>query len=112
MSNCTDGPARGQTFTIARAPYFLRVVQNAAGTWDALDLIDDAPKSDEQIHVYRRTTEPMVAHVDGRDPKTGRRYGRWMAIADYRLHPVQPDDDTARDNQAWQAWCQRQIQRK
>jgi hypothetical protein len=108
MSNFLDGPAAGQTLSLGRSPVFLRAVCAPGGKWDALDQLDDTPQPDEQIHVYRRTSDPMTAHVDGRDTKTGKRFGRWMSIANYVLHHQQPDERTARDNDAWRQWCAEQ----
>ena len=105
MSNFLNGPAAGNTLSLGRSPYFLRAVRDTGGKWDALDQLDDVPAANEEIFVYRLASEPMVAHIDGRDPKTGKRFGRWMSIADYVLHDVQPDDHSARNKAAWQQWC-------
>jgi len=109
MSNFLDGPAAGVRLNLGRSPYFLRVVRTPDGKWDALDQLDDKPAENEEIHVYRIASEPMIAHVDGRDPKTGKRYGKWMSIADYVLHNKQPDNQTARNKVQWQEWCQTQV---
>jgi len=105
MSKFIDGPAKGTNLSLGRSPYFLRAVRAPGKPWDALDQLDDEPSPDEEIHVYRLASTPMTAHIDGRDPKTGKRYGRWMSIADYVLHDEQPSDRIARDKAAWQAWC-------
>lgn len=107
MSNFIDGPAKGVTLSLSRAPVFLRVVL-ANGKWDALDQLSDTPRPEEAIFVYRRKTDPITAHIDGRDPKTGKRFANWMSIADYLFHHTQPDDKTLRDTAAWQAWCHSQ----
>lgn len=109
MTEFINGPAVGQTLTLTRSPYFLRVVQDGAGKWDALDQLDDHPAADETIHVYHLTSEPMTAHVDGRDPVTGKRFGRWMQFAKYAIHPKQPDDKTARDNTRWREWAAKNV---
>jgi hypothetical protein len=105
MSKFIDGPAKGQNLTLGSSPYFLRAVKDPRGKWDALDKLDDEPALEEEIHVYRLVSEPITAHVDGRNPTTGKRYGKWMSIADYALHSEQPDDATARNKAAWQEWC-------
>lgn len=105
MSQLLDGPAKGTSLSLGRSPYFLRVVRAPDGKWDALDQLDDTPEPDEEIHVYRLASEPVTAHVDGRDPQTGKRFGRWLSIGTYVLHLTQPDDRTARDKAAWQEWC-------
>lgn len=109
MSTILDGPAAGAKLSLGRSPYFLRVVRKPGGEWDALDQLDDTPEPNEEIHVYRCVSEPITAHFDGRDPKTGKRYGRWMSIANYSLHTEQPDDETARYRPAWQEWCAQQF---
>ena len=111
MSKFLNGPAAGTNLSLGRSPYFLRAVRAPGKTWDALDQLDDEPAPNEEIHVYRLASEPMNAHVDGRDPKNGKRFGRWMSIADYVLHDEQPDDPTARDKQSWQQWCADQAKK-
>jgi hypothetical protein len=111
MTKFLNGPAAGQHLSLGRSPYFLRVCRTSAGKWDALDQLDDTPKPTEEIHVYRRATTPMTMHVDGRDPKTGKRFGRWTSIADYVLHDEQPDDPTARNPDAWPQWCAQQAKK-
>jgi len=100
-----DGPAAGKPINLARAPFLLRVVQDESGNFDGLDQIDDAPRPGETVTVYRAITEPMIVHIDRRDPTTGRRTSTWQAFAEYRLAKVQPDQATAADNQAWRAWA-------
>ena len=111
MSKFLNGPAADTHLSLGRSPYFLRVVRTPGGKWDALDQLEDEPAPDEEIHVYRLDSTPMTAHVDGRNPITGKRFGRWMSIADYVLHGEQPDDHTARNKVAWQAWCADQGKR-
>lgn len=105
MSNFINGPAHGIHLNLGRSPYFLRVVKDPRDRWDALDQLADEPSPQEEIHVYRLASKPMTAHIDGRDAKTGKRFGRWMSIADYVYHDEQPDDRTARNTDAWRAWC-------
>jgi len=108
MSRFLDGPAAGVSLSLGRSPVFLRVVRDPSGKWDALDQLGDSPAPNEEIHVYWRVSDPVIAHVDGRNPKTGKRYGSWMSIADYVLHDAQPADDVARDKAAWPEWCSQQ----
>lgn len=103
MTSFTDGPARGVTLELRRAPLFLRVVRGP-DSWDALDQVDDVPLSEEQIHVYRRIGRPAAVHIDYRD-KQGRRRGQWSQTVEYRLYEVQPHESCLRDNSAWQAWA-------
>lgn len=105
MLRFLDGPAAGKTLTCTRAPIYLRVVEDADGTFDALDQLTDVPEPGERIHVYRMAEDHGMVHYDGRD-KQGRRFGRTEQCADYRLNPEQPDDATVRDTALWRAWCQ------
>lgn len=103
MSTFLDGPARGRNLTLRRAPIFLRVVFAPGGAVDALDQLDDEPREDEAIVVYRRVSTPTVMFIDtwqADGTLTGRRY----ESADYRLVPTD-DNETVRDRDAWRAWC-------
>lgn len=111
MSSFIGGPAAGVSLTLGRSPYFIRAVKDAQGKWDALDQLDDKPSPREEIHVYRIEGEPITAHVDGRDPVTGKRFGKWMSIATYTYYPAQPPDKTARNQEAWQRWCAEQYRK-
>ena len=105
MISFIDGPAEGVRLSLQRMVFFLRVVRDANGKWDALDQPDDTPAAGETIYVYRHDKTTGSAFVDGRDPKTGKRWGRVENVATYRLHTVQPDDAAMRDNAAWSKWC-------
>lgn len=100
-----DGPADGVRMSFQREVYFLRVVRDPAGKWDALDQPDDTPSDNEVIVVYHHVKTDGVAFVDGRDPKTGKRFGRVENSMVYMLHPIQPTDSEMRDNDKWRAWC-------
>lgn len=106
MIRFLDGPAEGQVLWLRRIPMplFLRVVQSEAGTWDALDQLDDKPEPDEAIYVYILSGPQGSMHlcVRGKD----RRAGGWHPTAEYRMHEEQPPDATKRDTAAWQAWAQ------
>ncbi len=106
MSYFHDGPHGGKHLSLQRAPFLLRVVVDQAGNLDALDQLADTPRPGETITVYRRISDPMTVHIDGKDPKTGRRWGRWEQSANYRLAKVQPDDLEARDSARWRTWAQ------
>lgn len=108
MTSFIDGPAAGIALTLRRAPVFLRVVRSPGGDWDALDMLDDEPKPRESVTVYVLTGRPAAACVDGRDRKTGRRFGHRCAIARYRVVDPQPGDEQVRDTAAWRAWCESQ----
>jgi hypothetical protein len=109
-----DGPAHGQSFTLLRAPVLLRVVSKqhtyADGRvytkWDALDLFSDVAVADEAIHLYESVGIPQFVHLDGRDRKTGKRWGRTEYHGEYRLFTDPPADDVLRDNVKWVEWCE------
>lgn len=103
MTIFLDGPAVLVNLSLARSPVFLRVVQNAAGEFDALDQLDDVAADDEQIVAYRLAGVPSVAFIDY--TSKGRRYGKQVRMAKYRVVAEQPDDTTMRDTAAWRDWC-------
>jgi hypothetical protein len=104
-----DGPAKGANLSLSRSPLFLRVVVDPSGAVDALDLLSDTPRPAEAVHVYR-----LVEHVgDAIVCSRGRDGGcRHVSIAKYQLHPVQPTDEEARDNDRWAEWCHAQPEAK
>ncbi len=103
MTTFQDGPAKDTVLVLGRAPLYLRVVKDGDKI-DALDKLDDRPEANETIHVYKRVGEPGMAHMDGRDPKTGKRFGRTCVIARYAIC-AGPGDGVCRNNSQWQAWC-------
>jgi len=111
MTRFTDGPCAGTVLHLSRAPMFLRAVIAPNGTVDALDKLDDTPAPDENIYAYIICGEVSSGFVDGRDPKTGKRWGRTFEGAPYRLFEHQPDDATMRDQKKWSAWCHEAAQR-
>lgn len=100
MTSFLDGPAKGQHLTLARAPYFLRVVR-AGKKWDALDQFADEPSPGEEIFAYSLVGDPGMVHMDFRNP----RRGVWFTIANYMLVSAQPPDAEMRDNALWREWC-------
>ena len=108
MTQFLDGPAVGKSLTLSRAPIFLRVTESPGAVgmeFDALDQLDDVARPGERVHVYRIVGSPGSVHYDGVDRKTGKRFGRTEHYAEYQLHPVQPDQETLRDNRKWAEWC-------
>ena len=95
------GPADKVILQLRRAPFILRVVTGAQGEWDALDQLDDEPKPDEQIVVYRLLGHPQWVHIRASKPGMSGRF----AIADYECLRDQPADHQMRSNAAWQEWC-------
>ncbi len=99
-----DGPAESKRLNLARSPMFLRVVISPTGDVDALDLLDDEPKDNETIHVYR------LAQSLGSGFFCSRGNGcRRFSSAIYALNDVQPGDEIVRDVLKWRSWCQDQV---
>lgn len=105
MTKFFSGPAHGQVLSLASAPRLLRVTRTADGKIDALNAPDDSPRQDETITVYRLKEQNGGCFIDGRDPKTGKRFGRFETMAQYVLHDTQPADEVMRDNVKWRQWC-------
>lgn len=104
-----DGPAQGVHLSLQRIPFFLRVTYcERTKTWDALDQTDDVPKPEEKLFVYVNKSLDGGAFVDGRDPKTGKRFGRFEMMATYAVRPEQPPDAEIRTAEGWTAWCEAQ----
>ena len=103
MTTFTNGPAKGSVLSLRRAPLFLRAVQDAKGNWDALDQIDDKPKSSETVTVYRLVENRGMIHICSRSK--GKNTGGYFAMASYELHDEQPGDEIVRDTSKWQEWC-------
>ncbi len=108
MITFLDGPAKGQSLALQRAPLLLRITRTPDGKFDGLDQHKDSPRADEEVFVYildKPGEKIGVMHVDGRDRKTGRRFAIWSMIAVYKVHSVQPRDTTLCDNAAWSEWA-------
>lgn len=101
----TDGPAAGVDLLLSRAPIFLRVTHDPAQQkWDALDQLGDEAFDGEKIFCYRLIGNHGFCHVDGRDKKTGKRFGKNYVLAEYVFYENQPPESILRDNAQWQAW--------
>lgn len=106
MTNFKDGPAEGVTLMLQRAPKYLRVCYNKFAkkednAWDALDQLDDEPKRQEKLFVYRLIVSRGHVHIRACRPARSGFY----EMADYGIVKEQPDDATMRDKHAWQKWC-------
>jgi len=100
-----DGPAAGTVLSLQRAPLMLRVVVDKDGKVDALDQLADSPKPNESVHCYIMHGPPgPTGFIDGRDPKTGRRWGHPFASATYRLYECPPSEAILRFNAFWAEW--------
>lgn len=101
MIRFKDGPAAGQTLVLNRAPFLLRVVQQGK-EFDALDLLEDEPTSEERIHAYVLIEGPLCAHLKLAKPA---RSGFYL-LATYAAVPAQPRDKDMRTAAVWRAWCE------
>lgn len=100
MTSFLDGPAKGQVLGLKRSPYFLRVVQDAKGTWDALDQLHDRPSLDEKVYVYVLVESHGMVHL-----RMAKGSG-FYSLAQYKLYPEQPADEVMRGYNRWPAWCE------
>ena len=110
MTRFLDGPAQGVTLYLKRAPVYLRAVQGPdgpthTGDWDALDQLDDSPRSGERVVVYRLEGEPTWMHVNRR----GRHGSGVFRGGNYRVVTPQPAEDQVRSTSAWQRWVAEQV---
>jgi hypothetical protein len=96
-----DGPAGNKRFFVARAPVYLRLVQDINGKWDVLDLIDDEPTPEEEVFVYRQIN---WVHVRANDrSQSGYHY-------EYTHHPITSEQKAAlRYQSRWQSWARMQA---
>lgn len=99
MTKFLDGPAKGKTLMLKRAPVFLRVT-NIGDRWDALDQLNDSPLPEEVVHAYRAASEVGAVHVNRGGGKGG-----FYTVADYELCPSQPSQDQMRNLGQWADWC-------
>jgi hypothetical protein len=101
-----DGPAKGIVMELERMPVFLRAVHDSlTWAWDALDQLDDEPKSTETIFVY---------HLDGevsRGFACGRGKCRIFFHADYKLYKAQPTQEELRSVEFWKQWTNQEYER-
>lgn len=106
MTRFVDGPAAGATLWLHRAPLFLRAVrERGSNDWDALDQVDDVPKTTEDIVVYQLHGEPTWVHLN-----RGRQGGGIFRGGQYRVVDPQPPDDQLRDVFHWRAWATQAAQ--
>lgn len=89
---------------------FLRAVHNPLvrtdeKRWDALDQLDDLPKSHEEIFVYKLANQPQRVHLK----MSKRSESGFYMMAEYRFVEDQPPDDVLRDTIKWRLWCDKQL---
>lgn len=109
MVTFVDGPGTArQGMMLRRAPIFLRVVvDESAGTVDALDQLDDTPSPGESVHVYERQGGLSMGHYCFRGREKGR--SGFYPIATYKHRP-DVDGEALRGEEAWREWCHGQPQ--
>jgi hypothetical protein len=94
------GPADDQSFSCARAPRLLRVVQAQGGRWDCLDRLDDEPRPRETIHLYEQFRFYGGAFMCP---------GGYQELADYRhiisARPRTPLDALLRARASWRRFA-------
>jgi hypothetical protein len=99
-----DGPCAG-TYSIMRAPHFLRAVR-FENVQDLLDQLNDEPRLGETVHVYEALPGTIF------DPDTLARTGTFLcpppaASGRYR-HRADVDGEELRTTTAWRAWARSQ----
>lgn len=108
MTTFTDGPARGKTLMLHRAPFLLRVTELCLPgndscdetVWDGLDQPNDEPSPAEHLHAYKLEAVPGFCHLR---IKGG---GGFYPMATYALCNPQPPDAVMRTREAWVQWCE------
>lgn len=102
-----DGPAKGTTLWLSRAPLLLRVVVDQFdGKVDALDQPDDEPQLTELVHVYRRVRYDGAMFVCGRGSGSGKYHHATYA------HLPDVDGEQLRDRDAWVTWAKAHLERE
>lgn len=102
MSKFLNGPAAGKSLLHKRAPVMLRVVQDADGNFDVLDMPEDEPQPDEAIFVYIAVPNTFSS---GHVTRTPRSKSFWFNSNDYVLFDPQPENGEARHRESWERWC-------
>lgn len=97
MMTLEDGPVAG-SYMAKRAPVYMRAVKSVTGKRDVLDLLNDAPRGDESIHVYKLNSGVGNVHVNRGPGKSG-----FSVLARYR-HLPGVDGEALRSNDAWRKW--------
>lgn len=104
MTSFEDGPAHGAKLMLRRSPYFLRVTYDGKD-YDALDQLEDKPKPEETIYLYRITAIPSWCHI-----RASKAAGGMYSMANYAYVSPQPSDFILRDNEAWRTWVSEQLE--
>lgn len=105
MTTFQNGPAHGVKLMLRRSPYFLRVTYDG-NQYDALDQLEDAPKPEETIYVYRITALPGWCHIRASKPEASGTF----SMGSYEFVSPQPDAANVRDFEAWREWVAEQVE--
>ena len=105
MTRFVNGPAAGKVMMLRRSPpaRFLRVTIRGVD-FDALDMLDDEPREDEQLFAYRLTEYKGMAHL----LMSPRKNSGWFPMSVYEFVEDQPADAVMRDGDRWREWCMAQ----
>lgn len=98
MTTFIDGPAKGQTLQLRRAPIFLRVVWDGS-KWDALDQLDDKMLAHEKGYAYQLSERPGAMHINYGGKR--RNESGFYPMSKYKLCPRQPLQSIMRVNTTW-----------
>lgn len=108
MTQFLDGPAKGKALSLKNSPELLRVVQDRAGKWDALDALGDNMADGEKAFVYVLVEKKGGAFICRRGKSGGSGY---FPIADYKLYATQPSQEICRSPMDWGAWVRAEYER-
>lgn len=103
-----DGPAQGvELRNVERTPHYLRVTRAPTADdgvgWDCLDQLDDEPRPEEEIFVYRIQT---LAHVCVRGMEADGIESGWRSVYEHATE-LHFDEETLRSTERWREAVER-----
>lgn len=105
------GPVMG-SYETARAPLALRAVRHRdTGKCDVLDLVEDAPESDEDLFLYRRNPDAPAGGMHVHERGRGGRGRRWLRTLSYEyVGPLDRDTGEVTEiSEQHRAWWEAQY---
>lgn len=104
MVEFIDGPAKGAQLNLRRIPKFIRVVIDATGNVDALDLKTDRAQANEKVYVYRAVDNTSVSgFVCG----IKRAHGCiFFNSCKYAMYKDQPENSIMHHRALWEQWVE------
>lgn len=93
---------------VQRAPIYLRFVIDPNGKLDALDQLDDVPKSNEYIVAAKFYRNGSV-HLDG--TVKGHRVGQWIHVRYYAALENQPEQSILQSRSSWEHFVSQEVQK-